>query len=1136
MAGDAKKGVWCRLGEVRGLFQRVKERLVDGINEGFYRYTLFVYDFPCWFIWVPVLMALLMGVGILNRTEEYAPMKLYAIPDSQAMQDQARLTELFGTMPRVTYLLVEGIDGQNLLQAHILRALDRLDRQVANLTVTVDGKTYGYEDPRYESVCVKDGTGRCEHESVVQLYPPKEWKTDYGDDRNYEVDFTKSLNYPYHLQFRLDSSWSRNDSSLIRWPVPLLAANVTLEPEGCIEGCKVKAAEALLFRWLLRRNGSDDFWDPVLLAWEQAWLDLVWEQIPVFEEIGVRLVRNARRSVDDELEESTRLGLLDYARYVIGGIIIFSYCAIVNFSTIPHRSKSLPAFFGCFAVLWAVMFSAGLYYSLGFVHVPPIEATPFLCMGIGVDDMFVIFNSYALAVKVTDPRERVAVAIKDCGISITITTLTNLIAFGVGASSDYLSIRNFCIITFLALLMGYFYALTFFLASVCLDAKREAAGKGPYLETWCNTCRKRRRSSTPTPALKSAQPPPPPAAEEHHDPEQPQPDSTTEPEHEQEHHSVSISASHPSTPSRTSSPPPAALDTFELAALQLKAQELTIRQRRASTTSTTSTTSSSRQHGCSSGGFFGVHLGYEDGWDEARDGPMADVEEPVGTVGRKVRWAFRRFWGRWVTIPAVKVVTLLLFAGYLAVSVWGVTRMTTGLDLLWLTPEDSYYRVFWSRYFTSFTSYGEDVFVVFPNRQEWWKKEVREEYMAYEDRLRSGGYASDQVFSGMYEFYTRTDQATLEEEEDDPQGFTAELRKFLSKKEIKILASDFKFDEERENLLAYKLRFFASPDVSGAKLMTRSREDCHIAAEGPGGLECFPYGEYFPYYEQDVSIVQSTLLNMGYALIAVLLVSMFLMRDWQCWVLVMVMLVTIDVGLFGFLDFWDLKLNMMSMVCLILSVGFSVDYTTHMCHTFSHCVGPTRNHRVAETLILMGNPLLQGVVSTFLSMLVILTMRSFIFVIFFRMMTLVLWIGFGHGIILLPVILSLIGPKNDSHSHTHTHTAPEPTKTISMCASDNNNREGDSGTKAGQLISGQQIVGQQPAPSLWDTSEGDGVTTETDGREGEGEGDASCGHGEGEGVGAFSPPFISHLPSLASSSPSGSETSATRRQGDVPSP
>ena len=134
------------------------------------------------------------------------------------------------------------------------------------------------------------------------------------------------------------------------------------------------------------------------------------------------------------------------------------------------------------------------------------------------------------------------------------------------------------------------------------------------------------------------------------------------------------------------------------------------------------------------------------------------------------------------------------------------------------------------------------------------------------------------------------------------RSLTNRLRNFLNLPMTKILASDFKFDDEGEihphtqrsstfhafflcvcvpvcvcvmpeGLLAYKLRFFASPDVSGAKLMTRSREDCHIAAEGPGGLECFPYGEYFPYYEQDVSIVQSTLLNMGYALIAVLLVS-----------------------------------------------------------------------------------------------------------------------------------------------------------------------------------------------------------------------------------------------------------------------
>ena len=47
----------------------------------------------------------------------------------------------------------------------------------------------------------------------------------------------------------------------------------------------------------------------------------------------------------------------------------------------------------------------------------------------------------------------------------------------------------------------------------------------------------------------------------------------------------------------------------------------------------------------------------------------------------------------------------------------------------------------------------------------------QEEYMAYEDRLRSSSYASDQVISGMYEFYKYTRDAQLERMENDPQAF-----------------------------------------------------------------------------------------------------------------------------------------------------------------------------------------------------------------------------------------------------------------------------------------------------------------------------------------------------------------------------
>mmetsp|Transcript_34211 Transcript_34211/g.98490 ORF Transcript_34211/g.98490 Transcript_34211/m.98490 type:complete len:496 (-) Transcript_34211:878-2365(-) len=362
-----------------------------------------------------------------------------------------------------------------------------------------------------------------------------------------------------------------------------------------------------------------------------------------------------------------------------------------------------------------------------------------------------------------------------------------------------------------------------------------------------------------------------------------------------------------------------------------------------------------------------------------------------------------------VTIPFVQAMVLLVMCVYWSASYWGIHEMSAGLNLLELTPFNSYYRDFWQQYFASFPSYGEDVFVVFPHQTQWWRKDVREAYMALEGRVRNGTYASDMIFSGMYEFYSRTSQETLDAMEDDPARFNRTLSRWLDRSQYQILRSDFVFDAD--GLQHYRFRFFARQRIPGADLVEGSRHDCKQAEQDTGGLlRCFPYADMFPYYESDISILEDTLRSLGYALIAVMIVSTFLMRHWRSWLLVMCMLVSIDVGLFGFMYHWDLQLNMITMVTLILAIGFSVDSTTHIAHTFGHAVGPTRSHRAAETLVLMGNPVFHGSFSTFLAMLIILTMDSYIFVIFFRMMTLVLVLGFAHGIILLPVLLSLVGP------------------------------------------------------------------------------------------------------------------------------
>ena len=49
---------------------------------------------------------------------------------------------------------------------------------------------------------------------------------------------------------------------------------------------------------------------------------------------------------------------------------------------------------------------------------------------------------------VTDKRQRkLFLALKGSAVAITITSLTNFLAFGIGACSTFLSVKNFCLTT-----------------------------------------------------------------------------------------------------------------------------------------------------------------------------------------------------------------------------------------------------------------------------------------------------------------------------------------------------------------------------------------------------------------------------------------------------------------------------------------------------------------------------------------------------------------------------------------------------------------------------------------------------------------------------------------------------------------
>jgi len=73
--------------------------------------------------------------------------------------------------------------------------------------------------------------------------------------------------------------------------------------------------------------------------------------------------------------------------------------------------------------------------------------------------------------------------------------------------------------------------------------------------------------------------------------------------------------------------------------------------------------------------------------------------------------------------------------------------------------------------------------------------------------------------------------------------------------------------------------------------------------------------------------------------------------------------------------------------------------------------GEDRNQRAIEALADIGAAVLSGATSTFLAVVVLLFSSSYVFAVLSRQFALTVALGITHGLILLPVLLSLFGPK-----------------------------------------------------------------------------------------------------------------------------
>ncbi|VDM38310.1 unnamed protein product [Toxocara canis] len=176
------------------------------------------------------------------------------------------------------------------------------------------------------------------------------------------------------------------------------------------------------------------------------------------------------------------------------------------------------------------------------------------------------------------------------------------------------------------------------------------------------------------------------------------------------------------------------------------------------------------------------------------------------------------------------------------------------------------------------------------------------------------------------------------------------------------------------------------------------------------GLPNFPIGIAFTFWEQYLHLSWHLFLAICTIAASVFLViSILIFNPWAAF-MVMVVVVSMTIELAGFMGIAGVKLNPVSAVTLITAVGIGVEFTAHVVLAFLTSLG-TKNERMGACMDHMFVPVIHGGLSTLLG-IVMLAFSEFEFVVkyFFIVMSALIIIGLINGLALLPVLLSLIGP------------------------------------------------------------------------------------------------------------------------------
>ncbi|XP_048366273.1 patched domain-containing protein 3-like [Sphaerodactylus townsendi] len=660
----------------------------------------------------------------------------------------------------------------------------------------------------------------------------------------------------------------------------------------------VRAAKAMRLFYFLQEDDAAQ--REASVKWLKAFLEQIPDVLASLNLTSVKVAYFTSLSRQEEFDENTKEAIpLVSVTYTL--MIFFSIMSCSRFDCV--RTKVWIAAFGVLSSGLAVVSSFGLLLVCGVPFVITVANAPFLILGVGVDDMFIMVSCWQQT-KVKDKvKDRMAATYAGAAVSVTITTLTDVLAFYIGIATSFPSIQSFCIYTGTAFIFCYIYNLTFFGAVLALNGRREESNRH-----WL---------------------------------------------------------------------------TF------MKVPTETQESRR------------SAYNMCCVGGSYNESTG-------------AEFEHPMNGF-------FRKHFGPFLMQPWTKVFVVVLYLVYLGSSIYGCTRVKEGIDLRHLANDRSYVIKYYNWRDKYFEEYGERVMVIVPESIPYWNSAVRADLENCMELIENSTYVDKYLSDSWLRLYvTIANRISLNI--DNRSSFTGNLS-ILSR-----VKPESQWDVNFTDLEISASRFFiqivnATTSVDKKNFLEQLR-DFAAGCKVP----LIVYHPAFIYFDQYLVIAQNTIQNILIATGAMLVISLLLIPNPLCSLWVTFAIGSVIVGVTGFMAYWDVNLDTISMINLVVCIGFSVDFSAHISYAFVSSEKPSMNDKAVDALYHLGYPVVQGAVSTILGVLVLSMSTTYIFRTFFKIMFLVILFGALHGLVFIPVFLTFFGfcpllPKHQFDLHNeNSHT------------------------------------------------------------------------------------------------------------------